>query len=143
MGASIIQSLIAPVVMISASGLLYMGLNARLGRILSRIRSFHLERLNICKTVHESKENLTPEITLRFEGVFVQGGKLLTQAHLIKNSIISGYPLYPIASFRLTHVDWTLPLALQEYLVETTKHYAFFLTPKEYENSSLIQRIIH
>ncbi|GGG38321.1 membrane protein [Dokdonia pacifica] len=62
---------------------------------------------------------------------------------VIKNSIISGYPLYPIASFRLTHVDWTLPLALQEYLVETTKHYAFFLTPKEYENSTLIQRIIH
>jgi len=61
----------------------------------------------------------------------------------VKNSIISGYPLYPIASFRLTSVDWMLPLQLQEYLVETTKHYAFFLTPKEYENSTLLQRIIH
>ncbi|MEP0264153.1 hypothetical protein [Dokdonia sp.] len=62
---------------------------------------------------------------------------------VIKNSIITGYPLYPIASFRLTDVDWLLPLPLQEYLVETTKHYAFFLTPTEYENSTHIQRIIH
>lgn len=62
---------------------------------------------------------------------------------VVKNSIISGYPLYPIASFRLANVDWMLPLPLQEYLVETTKHYAFFLTPNEYENTTLIQRIIH
>lgn len=62
---------------------------------------------------------------------------------VVKNSIISGYPLYPIASFRLTDADWMLPLALQEYLVETTKHYAFFLTPEAYENTTLIQRIIH
>jgi hypothetical protein len=62
---------------------------------------------------------------------------------VIKNSIISGYPLYPIASFRLTDVDWTLPISLQEYLVQTTKQYAFFLTPSEYENSTLGQRIIH
>lgn len=62
---------------------------------------------------------------------------------VIKNSIITGYPLYPIASFRLTDVDWLLPLQLQEYLVETTKHYAFFLTPTEYESSTLIQRIVH
>lgn len=62
---------------------------------------------------------------------------------IIKNSIITGYPLYPIASFRLTDADWLLPLPLQEYLVETTKHYAFFLTPTQYENSTLLQRIIH
>ena len=62
---------------------------------------------------------------------------------VVKNSIISGYPLYPIASFRLTEADWLLPLPLQEYLVETTKHYAFFLTPNEYENTTLLQRIVH
>lgn len=62
---------------------------------------------------------------------------------VIKNSIISGYPLYPIASFRLTNMNWTVPVQLQEYLVETTKYYAFFLTPEEYENSTLVQRIIH
>lgn len=62
---------------------------------------------------------------------------------VIKNSIISGYPLYPIASFRLTDVDWMLPMALQEYLVQTTKQYAFFLTANEYANSTLAQRIIH
>ncbi|MFC4634364.1 LIC_10190 family membrane protein [Dokdonia ponticola] len=62
---------------------------------------------------------------------------------VIKNSIISGYPLYPIASFRLTNVDWILPIALQEYLVETTKHYAFFLTPEEYQNTTFMQRVIH
>ena len=62
---------------------------------------------------------------------------------IIKNSIISGYPLYPIASFRLTDTDWTLPIALQEYLVDTTKHYAFFLTPEAYKNSTLFERIAH
>ena len=85
--SSIIESLIAPVVMISANGLLYMGLNARLGRILARIRSFHLERLKMCTQIKNGQESLCPEIILRFEGIFIQGDQLLKQAHLIKSSI--------------------------------------------------------
>lgn len=61
----------------------------------------------------------------------------------IKNSIITGYPLYPLNSFSLQGVDWTLPLPLQQYLVQTTKHYAFFMTPEVYEASTFINRFIH
>ncbi len=61
----------------------------------------------------------------------------------IKNSIITGYPLYPLDSFSLKEVDWTLPLPLQQYLVQTTKHYAFFMTPEVYDSSTFISRTLH
>ena len=60
---------------------------------------------------------------------------------LIKNSIISGYPLYPLAYFKLD-TDWTVPLKLQQYLVEATKSYAFFITPAEYDQMNLVEKLI-
>ena len=60
---------------------------------------------------------------------------------VVKNSIISGYPLYPLTIFRLSE-DWVLPLTLQQYLVEATQFYGFFLSPEEYQQMTLIERIV-
>lgn len=61
---------------------------------------------------------------------------------VVKNSIISGHPLYPLAFFK-QDFDWTVPTALQQYLVEATKSYAFFITPEQYEQMSLVQRLVY
>lgn len=63
-------------------------------------------------------------------------------AFVAKNSIISGYPLYPLSFLKL-QTDWTMPAALQQYLVDATKAYAFFITPEEYGQLSLWQRLAH
>lgn len=59
----------------------------------------------------------------------------------IKNSVISGYPLYPLGILKLG-TDWALPVELQDYLVDATKFYAFFLTPEEFEQMSFTQKIL-
>jgi len=59
---------------------------------------------------------------------------------VVKNSIISGYPLYPLAYFKLD-ADWAMPIELQQYLVDASKSYAFFITPDEYGQMNLIEKI--
>ena len=61
---------------------------------------------------------------------------------VVKNGIISGYPLYPLAYFK-QDFDWTVPVQLQDYLVEATKSYAFFITPQQYNQMSVLERIMH
>ena len=61
---------------------------------------------------------------------------------VVKNSIISGYLLYPLSLFK-QDADWTIPAQLQQYLVEATKSYAFFITPDKYEQMTFGNRIIH
>ena len=67
-------------------------------------------------------------------------GLLALVVFVVKNSIISGYPLYPLAYFKLD-TDWAMPLELQQYLVDATKSYAFFITPEEYEQMNLIEKV--
>ena len=88
MNPSLIQSLIAPVVMISAGGMIYRGLNAHLGRVLARVRLFHAETLSIVQLARESQVAVAPNAVLRFEGLSRQGDNLLKQAHLIRKSMI-------------------------------------------------------
>jgi len=63
-------------------------------------------------------------------------------AFVVKNSIISGHPLYPLGLFK-QDFDWTIPLQLQQYLVEATKSYAFFITPEQYEHMNIFERVLH
>ena len=67
-------------------------------------------------------------------------GLLALVVFVIKNSIISGYPLYPLAYLKLD-ADWAMPLELQQYLVDATKSYAFFITPEEYGQMNLIEKV--
>ena len=66
---------------------------------------------------------------------------LALSVFVVKNSITSGYPLYPLAYLKL-ETDWAMPLELQQYLVEATKSYAFFITPQEYEQMKLYEKVV-
>lgn len=59
---------------------------------------------------------------------------------VLKNSIVTGYPIYPLSFFQLG--EWALPESLQNFYVQQTKLYGFFMTPEVYEQATPMQRFI-
>ena len=82
-----LQPLLAPVVLISACGLLIMALNARVMTAKGRIRQLHNERLAIHERTAEAG-HATPAQTLRFEGVGVQSSHLLCRLGMIRGALM-------------------------------------------------------
>lgn len=70
-----------------------------------------------------------------FTGVFIIGTTTLL-LFIIKNSIITGNPLYPLPSNGLLTADWELPKPLESFFLDQTKYYGYFTTVLEYNNTS-------
>ena len=82
-----LQPLLAPVVLISACGLMIMSLNARTLTSQSRIRQLHHERLEIAELAEESG-NVSPTQRHRYEGVGNQSINLLYRLRLMRASLM-------------------------------------------------------
>lgn len=62
---------------------------------------------------------------------------------VIKNSIISGYLLYPLDLFSSYQPDWKVPKILQEYIIRSTNNYAYFLTDAEISTLTSWELFLH
>ena len=82
-----LQPLLAPVVLISACGLMIMALNARTMTSKSRIRQLHHERLEICEKAGE-RGHATATQRLRYEGVGSQSTNLLCRLRLMRAALM-------------------------------------------------------
>ncbi len=82
-----LQPLLAPVVLISACGLLIMALNARTMTVKARIRQLHLERLTITEKVGEAGSASSTQ-RLRYEGVGNQSDNLLRRLQLMRAALM-------------------------------------------------------
>lgn len=82
-----LQPLLAPVVLISACGLMIMALNARTMMSKSRIRRLHHERLEIAELA-EAAGGVTPTQRHRYEGVGNQSDHLLCRLRLMRASLM-------------------------------------------------------
>ncbi len=85
----------------------------------------------------KSRENLKKEMWLALIIGFVTFAIML-----IKNQILTGYPLYPL---KLIHfdVDYTIPPELLDYLYRGTKRYAYLLSYDGYLSLSVWERLLH
>lgn len=82
-----LQPLLAPVVLISACGLMIMALNARAMTSKSRIRQLHHERLEIAEFA-AAKCSVTPTQRLRYQGVGEQSVHLLARLRLMRVALM-------------------------------------------------------
>lgn len=82
-----LQPLLAPVVLISACGLMIMCLNARTMASMSRIRRLHHERLEIAERA-EAAGGATATQRLRYAGVGDQSDNLLRRLRLMRGSLM-------------------------------------------------------
>jgi hypothetical protein len=83
-----IERLLAPVVLISACGLLAMAQYNRLAAIVARIRQYHHERVDVFRLMEMSEGDDDPTLRLRFDGVYHQACHMLRRARLTRNALI-------------------------------------------------------
>lgn len=97
-----IQAILAPALMISASGLILLGLNNRFGAVVNRIRTLNDEkRRSLVDPEAIDREYVD---TLRFESVMRQLPSLITRANYLRTSLFSlwvGVMFYLISSLLL------------------------------------------
>lgn len=84
----VIQQLVAPAVMISASGLLLLSSSARMNTVLARIRVFHAERLALWRLEPEAGSRPDRVRTLQLEDLHRQTGRLLHRAGLLRATML-------------------------------------------------------
>ena len=81
-----IQLILAPAVMISACGLLMLGINSKFSNVLSRIRSLNEEKRKL--RVRAGDKALTFEESQRIESIARQLARLLKRAIQVRNSLM-------------------------------------------------------
>ncbi len=83
----VIQSMLAPGIMISACGLLLLGMNNKYSLVVNRIRLLNEERR---RTIHKySDENLAYPENIRLESISKQITSLVYRVKLVRNAVFS------------------------------------------------------
>jgi hypothetical protein len=65
-------------------------------------------------------------------------GLLVFSLFLIKNTIISGYPLFPI-TLNIFHFDFQIPASMAHFYYDETKRAAFSITQDEFDNMNTFE----
>lgn len=112
----IIQLMLAPGLMISACGLLLLGMNNKYSLVVNRIRLLNEERRKSLNKMQD--KDLNPQENIRFESISKQLMKLEYRVKLVRNAVLS-YTI-AVALFVLT----SLLIGLG-YLFEITRLNSF------------------
>ncbi len=84
---SIIQLMLAPAIMISACGLLLLGMNNRYSLVVNRIRLLNEEKRRLLMKVGEKP--ITTDENVRLESIAKQISFLVYRVKLVRNSVLS------------------------------------------------------
>ena len=82
-----IQSMLAPGLMISACGLLLLGMNNKYSLVVNRIRLLNDEKRNVLNRYALSDETTSDNV--RLESITKQLDKLVFRVKLVKNAVLS------------------------------------------------------
>jgi hypothetical protein len=97
--ASLIQAMLAPGIMISACGLLILGMNNKYSLVVNRIRTLNEEKRKYAKTADTKEFEYFDE--MRFKSISVQLQSLYQRLYLVKNAVVcysSGVGAFVITS---------------------------------------------
>jgi len=82
----IIQSMLAPGIMISACGLLLLGMNSKYSMVVNRIRALDEEKRKLKQIAEESK--LNQHQSKRHNSINLQTTKLAYRIRLVRNAVV-------------------------------------------------------
>ena len=113
----IIQAMLAPGLMISACGLLLLGINNKYSIIVNRIRLLNQEKRTLA--LKSGNRDLIYEEELRLESILMQLKKLFYRVRLVRNSVVC-YSL-AVASFVLSSIciglGFIIKMEFLQYLI--------------------------
>ena len=113
----IIQLMVAPAVMISACGLLLLGMNNRYSLVVNRIRLLNEEKLRLMNKIGEQQSSTDDNI--RLESIATQLNALVFRVKLVRNAVLSytsGVALFVITSL-LFGISSFLALGKLNYII--------------------------
>lgn len=84
--AQVIQLMLAPAVMISACGLLLLGINNKYSLVVNRIRLLNEERRRL--KLRAGERDFTTEENVRLESIAQQLSHLVSRVRLVRNSVL-------------------------------------------------------
>ena len=85
--ATLIQQLLAPVLIIPACGLLILSASARLSALLARIRAMHADRLEVFQSNDEENPRAAAVRAVQLEGLEQQTHAMLRRATMQRNAL--------------------------------------------------------
>ena len=65
-------------------------------------------------------------------------GVITVTLFIIKNTIVSGSPFYPLQISGFLDIDWKMPKSIETFYLSETKYAGYFTTEQEYQESSNI-----
>ena len=83
----IIQLMLAPGLMISACGLLLLGMNNKYSLVVNRVRLLNEERRRSLNKMQD--KDLNPQENIRFESISKQLEQLVLRVRLVRNAVLS------------------------------------------------------
>lgn len=107
---NIIQSMLAPAVMISACGLLLLALNNKYSLVINRIRILDEEKRNLLRL--KQKGEMFDFESKRIENIKSQIRLLIIRTRLVRNSVL--LYSFAVATFILDSILLGLPLLMNE-----------------------------
>lgn len=113
----IIQLMVAPAVMISACGLLLLGMNNRYSLVVNRIRLLNEEKCRLMNKIGEQQSSTDDNI--RLESIATQLNALVFRVKLVRNAVLSytsGVALFVITSL-LFGISSFLALGKLNYII--------------------------
>jgi hypothetical protein len=84
--ASLIQAMLAPGIMISACGLLILGMNNKYSLVVNRIRTLNEEKRKFAKTADTKEFEYFDE--MRLKSISMQLQSLYQRLYLVKNAVV-------------------------------------------------------
>lgn len=84
--ASLIQAMLAPGIMISACGLLILGMNNKYSLVVNRIRALNEEKRKFAKTADTKEFEYFDE--MRLKSISMQLQSLYQRLYLVKNAVV-------------------------------------------------------
>jgi len=116
----IIQLMLAPAVMISACGLLLLGINNKYSLVVNRIRLLNEEKRRLIIKIGERTPNTDDNV--RLESISIQIKSLVYRSRLVRNSVLSytlGVALFVVTSLVLG-ISSVLSLGKLNFVIITT-----------------------
>ncbi len=116
----IIQLMVAPAVMISACGLLLLGINNKYSLVVNRIRLLNEEKRRLLSKIADGKHSTDDNI--RVESAAIQINALVYRSKLVRNSVLSyttSVALFVLTSL-LLGVSSFLSIGKLNYFITTT-----------------------
>ena len=113
----VIQLVLAPAVMISACGLLLLGISNKFSTILNRIRALNEEKRKLF--LRAGKEDFQPVENQRLESISMQIERLLRRARLVRNSLFCYFVAVAlfVATSLLIGLDFFVQVVQLRYLI--------------------------